>query len=97
MKTTPESSAQNLRDFCLGDWQCGSLPVGHIFFLPRTWEEYFTMPTGFDRMSAYKAINDIMVHTKCTSEEALAAVEKVMPELFADYWEALPFPDKQAE
>ena len=57
--------------------------------IPATWEEHFTLPY---RLSAYEAVRIVEESTGASFERASEAVAAEIPELFAEYWEALPEP-----
>lgn len=80
-KHTPESAARAVRALLADD-------------IAKSWQEYFD---GEHKANAHQATK--LVQEQCngpgkvlpvTYQDAADAVSAIMPELFAEYWEALP-------
>jgi len=80
MKHTPLSAAKAIRAIS---------EQGKIAPIAVTWTEYFDRTR--DYLKAYDAGLLVKEQANCTFRQAMRAVQRVMPELFANgYWETLP-------
>ncbi len=83
MKTahTPLSAAQALR-------------VGFEKQIAKTWDEYFAerrqTPFSGPFLNAFQFAKLVQEQAGCSFLDATKALEEVVPELFAEYWEKLP-------
>lgn len=63
--------------------------------IARTWDQYFDhqakKPTARYWLTSYEAAKLVQEQCGCEFRAASLALESVIPELFAEYWEALPF------
>jgi len=82
---------------CIRRWCESNRP---IFKIAKTWDDYFG--DAHERLNAYNA--GILIQEQCNGAmntahhiykpysypQIQSAMERVFPELFADYWESLP-------
>lgn len=80
-----------------------ALRIGLEDQIAKTWadhdvqyEEAVKYPNGWGKFTnSWRFGQLIKEQADCTFREASRAMEKAVPELFADYWAALPYPDAQ--
>lgn len=65
-----------------------------VKMIATTWDEYLS---DSPKVTAYQAAIMVQEQCGCTFEQATDALETAIPELFAGYWEALPWPETLAQ
>lgn len=71
---TPETAAKAVRVLCED-------------IIAKTWEQYHG---SGKQLNSYEAAKLVQEQCGCDFRTAALALEPVIPELFAEYWEALP-------
>jgi hypothetical protein len=73
-KHTPLSAAKALR-------------IGFESMIAKTWDDYFAERQGAAFLNCYQFGKLVQEQSDCTFREACKALETVVPELFAEYWD----------